>query len=79
VRSGPFRWTIALDDIHAVTPSRDLRSGPALSLDRLRIEYGPGREILISPRDQSGFLHDLEHRRLVSAGRREAAHVNEPC
>ncbi|HEY6483405.1 MAG TPA: PH domain-containing protein [Steroidobacteraceae bacterium] len=65
IRSGPFRWKIELDDIHAVTPSRDLRSGPALSRDRLRIDYGAGRTILISPRDQAGFLRELQRRQLT--------------
>ena len=63
VRCGPFRWTIALSEIHSVTPTRDARSSPALSLDRLRIEYGARRPILISPRDQEAFLRDLEQRR----------------
>jgi hypothetical protein len=63
IRCGPFRWTIALREIRSATPTRDARSGPALSLDRLRIEYGTRRRILISPRDQETFLRDLEHRR----------------
>jgi len=62
VRSGPFRWIIALREIQSVTPTRDARSSPALSLDRLRIEYGKGRWILISPRDQTAFLQDLQRR-----------------
>jgi hypothetical protein len=60
VRCGPFRWRIGLGDISAVSATRDPSSGPALSLDRLRVEYGRGRAILISPRDASRFLHDLE-------------------
>jgi len=60
VRCGPFRWRIALREIGAVSATRDPSSGPALSLDRLRVEYGGGRALLISPRDASGFLMDLE-------------------
>jgi hypothetical protein len=63
VRCGPFRWRIALTEISAVSATRDPSSGPALSLDRLRVEYGGGRAILISPRDASGFLDDLERLR----------------
>jgi PH (Pleckstrin Homology) domain-containing protein len=62
VRSGPFHWTVALRDIRAVQPTRDIRSGPALSLDRLRIEYGAGRVLLISPREKDAFLADLARR-----------------
>jgi len=60
VRSGPMRWVIALSQIESVAPTRDARSGPALSLDRLRICYGGGRQILISPKDKEAFIRDLE-------------------
>ena len=62
VRSGPFRWVIALSQIESVTPTRDARSGPALSLDRLRICYGGGRQMLISPQEKEAFIRDLERR-----------------
>ncbi len=60
--SGPFRWTIPLREIRSVTSSRETRSGPALSLDRLRIEFGAGHVLLVSPRDKSAFLADLASR-----------------
>ena len=51
LRSGPFRWRIRMSDIHRAHPSRSPFSSPALSLDRLRIEYGESRHILVSPSD----------------------------
>lgn len=59
VRSGPFRWTIPLRDIRSVEPSRSVLSSPALSLDRLKIRYGAGRSLLVSPRDVEGFRQAL--------------------
>ncbi|WP_341678282.1 PH domain-containing protein [Niveibacterium sp. SC-1] len=59
VRCGPGRWRIPVADIERVTPSRDWASSPALSLDRLRVEYG-GRTLLISPRDTERFLRELD-------------------
>lgn len=59
IRSGPFRWKIQLADIRKVEPSRPLLSSPALSLDRLRIDYGTHRSILVSPADQDGFIHAI--------------------
>src|SRR5258706_9574342 len=56
VRSGPFRWTIPLRDIRLITPTRDLASSPALSLDRLRIEYSGGGGFFVSPRGRDKFL-----------------------
>jgi ABC-type dipeptide/oligopeptide/nickel transport system permease component len=65
VRSGPFRWRIPIREIRAVTPTRNPLSSPALSLDRLRIEYGGSKWIMISPRDREGFLRELERRRAL--------------
>lgn len=62
IRSGPFRWTIPLAEIHGARPSRNLISSPALSLDRLRIDYGRGKYILVSPEDKAGFLRELSKR-----------------
>ncbi len=59
VRSGPFRWRINIADIHRVRSSRSPLSSPALSLDRLRIEYGESRHILVSPEDQEAFIKAL--------------------
>ena len=59
VVSGPFRWTVPIAEIHSVTPTRSLWSAPALSLDRLRINYSNGRCILVSPADKQGFLEAI--------------------
>lgn len=67
VQSGPFRWRIALADIERVVPTASALSSPALSLDRLRIDYGRGKSLLISPRDKAQFLDEIEvARRAVS-------------
>lgn len=65
VRSGPFRWRIPIAEITEVVPTSNPISSPALSLDRLRIVYGEGRTLLVSPRDQDGFRREIEVRRLV--------------
>jgi membrane protein YdbS with pleckstrin-like domain len=62
IRCGPFRWRIPLRDIHRVTPTRSPLSSPALSLDRLRIEYGDGRALMVSPADKVGFVAAVEQR-----------------
>jgi hypothetical protein len=63
IRCGPFRWNVSLNEICAVTPTRNPFSSPALSLDRLRIDYGRGSSVMISPRDQARFLAELERLR----------------
>ncbi len=62
VRSGPFRWRITLSEVREVSPSRSWISSPALSLDRVRIGYGAGRGILVSPREKQRFIDCLRQR-----------------
>lgn len=62
VRCGWTRREIPLDSIQQVFPTRNPLSSPALSLDRLQVDYRQGnlpRYILISPQDKVGFLHNL--------------------
>lgn len=59
IRSGPFRWKISLPDIARVVPTGSAMSGPALSLDRLLIEYGAGKTVLVAPRDQEAFMRAI--------------------
>jgi hypothetical protein len=59
---GPFSWRIPLKDIVSVRESDSVRSGPALSMDRLEVVWGDGRILMVSPKDKAGFLAVL-HRR----------------
>ena len=59
VRSGPFRWTVAIDSIEAVAPTSSPLSSPALSLDRLELVHGGGRRLRVSPVDKEGFVAAL--------------------
>ena len=65
VRSGLLRRAIPLTSIEQVFPTRNPINAPALSLDRLQIDYvadGVQRFILISPRDRIEFLYELARR-----------------
>lgn len=59
VVSGPFRWKVPIDQIQSVEATRSPLSSPALSLDRLRIDYGGRRRIMVSPADKAGFLRAI--------------------
>jgi hypothetical protein len=63
IRSGPFFWKIPFRDITAVAQTNSRRSGPALSMDRLRIDYRKDKSILISPDNKEAFLQELDARR----------------
>ncbi len=60
--SGPFRWRVQYRDIRSVEQSRTLLSGPALSMDRLLVDYGPMRWLVISPDDPEAFRAALIQR-----------------
>lgn len=61
VRFGCCRRRIRLADILEVRPTRNPLSSPAMSLDRLHIQFGSGlfRAIMISPLRREQFLLDL--------------------
>jgi hypothetical protein len=61
VRHGLVRQRIPLADITEVRPTSNPLSAPALSLDRLRIQFGEGffKSAMISPRDKGRFLDEL--------------------
>jgi hypothetical protein len=59
VRSGPFRWRAPLAEITGVSDSRSPVSAPALSLTRLRIDFGRGPSLLVSPEDPDAFCANL--------------------
>ena len=54
--SGPIRLRVDLGDINSVKATRNPLSSPALSLDRLMINYGKNRKVMVSPADKRGFL-----------------------
>lgn len=61
VDSGLSTQTIELADIIHITPTRSMTSAPALSLDRLKIEYR-NKEVLISPKDRASFYQEIQAR-----------------
>ena len=59
VQAGPFNWVVPLEKIHAVTATRSFGASPALSLNRLKIEYGRGQSISVSPRHRVAFIEAI--------------------
>jgi hypothetical protein len=61
VRFGLCRQRIRLADISEVHPTHNPLSSPALSLDRLHVQYGQGifKAVMISPVNRNRFLDDL--------------------
>jgi PH (Pleckstrin Homology) domain-containing protein len=55
IRSSFITWRVPIREIRSISPSGSAISSPALSLDRLRIEYGR-KSILVSPEDRERFV-----------------------
>ena len=62
IHCGPFTWRIPLVEVTEVRASASIRSGPALSMDRLEILYGDGKVLIISPADKERFIAILQRR-----------------
>ncbi|MGD9600744.1 MAG: PH domain-containing protein [Gammaproteobacteria bacterium] len=62
VRGGPFRWRIRIHEINTVRPTHNFVTAPALSGDRLCIDYGDGKALEISPDDTESFVTELQSR-----------------
>lgn len=64
VRHGVCRQRIQLAEISSVYPTRNPLSSPALSLDRLHVQFGEGffKAVMISPADRTQFLDEIAQR-----------------
>jgi len=62
-QAGILKWRIPYAEIQTVELSNSILSGPALSLQRIEVQYDRGR-ILISPNERDLFLKEL--RKIVS-------------
>ncbi|TGK27552.1 hypothetical protein EHQ12_08620 [Leptospira gomenensis] len=63
IKSGLIRWKYPYGMITGARPTKNPLSSPALSLDRIRIEYkGKMGFFMISPIDKETFLKDLANR-----------------
>ena len=65
VRSGLLRWTIPISSLHRASMGRGVRPAPALSMDRIRLDYQRGervRTLYVSPVEPQEFLAALVER-----------------
>ena len=59
VRSGPFISTIDIKTIKKIKATKTLLAGPALSLDRIEIQYKTYDTVIVSPKDKTKFIEIL--------------------
>jgi len=61
-QTGPLKWDVPYNTLRAVRPSRDVSSAPAFALNRLKLEYGSGQILLVSPAQRDLFLDEIQKR-----------------
>ncbi|NJM96026.1 MAG: PH domain-containing protein [Phormidesmis sp. RL_2_1] len=65
IQAGPFFWSVPLDQIRSVTPTRSWLGSPlfsaALSVNRLKIDYGRERFVFVSPKNRAAFMEAIGH------------------
>src|SRR5699024_4843062 len=55
-----YKKTIPIQEITSIRSTKNPFSAPALSLNRLEINYGKYETILVSPKKRNGFLAELK-------------------
>jgi hypothetical protein len=56
IHGRPFKWKISTSSISRIEFCRSWISSPALSVDRIRIDYGKGKFIMVSPKRKNQFF-----------------------
>jgi len=57
--SGPRRKQIKIKEIISIKRTLNPFTGPALSMDRMSIKYGPYQSVLVSPKEKKAFIEEL--------------------
>lgn len=59
IQYGPFVKRIKISDIHRMSETRNLFTGPALSMDKIQINYAALESIEISPINKIDFIRQV--------------------
>jgi hypothetical protein len=59
IQYGPFKKIIKIDDIHSIRKTRNPFTDPALSMDKIEINYARFKTIAISPKNKHEFVRQL--------------------
>ena len=59
IQNGPFKWKISIKEINSISKRKSLLATPALSVDRLVLQYGKYGDMLLSPKNECEFIELL--------------------
>lgn len=59
IQYGPFKWKIKINEIDSIRETRNPFTAPALSMDKVEINYAKFKTVAISPKDKMEFISQL--------------------
>lgn len=59
VKNGPFKSTIDIKSIKKLRATKTLLAGPALSIDRIEIQYKRYDSVIVAPKEKNKFIESL--------------------
>ncbi|UOE95038.1 PH domain-containing protein [Alkalihalobacillus sp. LMS39] len=59
IKCGPIKLLVKIADIEQIRLTKNPFTAPALSMDKIEIQYAPYRTVQISPIDQQQFIEQL--------------------
>jgi len=59
IQYGPFKWKIKINEIDSIRETRNPFTAPALSMDKVEINYAKFKTVAISPKDKFEFISQL--------------------
>lgn len=62
IQYGPFKWKLKIDEIHSIREIKNPFTDPALSMDKLEINYARFNTVGISPKNKMEFVSHLRKR-----------------
>lgn len=60
IQCGVIHWKKDIMKMKTIRPTRNPLSSPAMSLDRLELQFKNGEKIMISPKDKVGFKERMK-------------------
>jgi hypothetical protein len=62
IKSGPFTTIVPIKEINRIRKIKTLQSAPALSFDRIAVDWGKNNSVIISPREKEEFIRVLKEK-----------------
>ncbi|MDL4839445.1 PH domain-containing protein [Aquibacillus rhizosphaerae] len=73
IRFGPIKWTVKIDEIRKINKVKNPFSAPALSINRLEVQYGKDNIVNNIPQKRTRFYKTITKRKSSNTNRSETS------